>query len=222
MESTGVADALAIVSPLQAMTIVPPGTTNTLLLVGGLTVADGDVDADEVVVDVTEGDTEGDALVLEAADPVGELTAMWVDAEASRDAVLGAWVVGWTELRCEVLLEGCTEGEAGVGLGGPVAAGLVTGFALALADDCDAADWEAAATALATPPWVESCCVPLTSCPTRSTAVSVMAVTTAHESTQPSARVRGRPDQLRGFSAGAPDCRRRLSRGLSGRLPWAL
>jgi hypothetical protein len=201
------------------MPIVPPGTTKTLLLVGGLTVGVGDVEpdggvdeAEEEADDVPDGD---DALALEVTDLVG-VTAGELDAGATRVVTVFGGGVGRIELWRGALVVGRTGGGTADGAGCP-GEGLVVGFARA--DDSDAADCEAASTALATPPWVESCCVPLTSCPTRSTAVSVMVVTTAQESSHPSARVRGRPDQLRGSSAGAPDCRRRLFGGSSGRLP---
>jgi hypothetical protein len=83
-------------------------------------------------------------------------------------------------------------------------AGAWTGDAELAADAADAADADWTATWCATPacvvmsPWL-----PLTSRPTCSTAVSVTAVMTTHESSQPSARVSGRPGSRRLSAAGA-------------------
>jgi hypothetical protein len=66
------------------------------------------------------------------------------------------------------------------------------------ADAAEAADADCAATCLATTSGVViRPSLPLTSRPTRSTAVKVTAVIKTHESSQPNASVSGRPGLLR-------------------------
>ncbi len=101
---------------------------------------------------------------------------------------------------------GATTGAVGLLVGstaGATEVGACTGDA-ELADAADAADADCTAAWCATPacvamrPWL-----PLTSRPTCSTAVSVTAVMTTQESSQPSARVSGRPGSRRRRAAGA-------------------
>ena len=76
--------------------------------------------------------------------------------------------------------------------------GVELGFAVALTEDADAADADCSLACAETPACEITLGVePATSCPTRLTAVSVTAVTNAHDITQPSANARGRPVQPR-------------------------
>jgi fermentation-respiration switch protein FrsA (DUF1100 family) len=73
------------------------------------------------------------------------------------------------------------------------------------AELADAAEADCAATCCLTRPWeVTRSWLPLTSRPTRSTAVNVTAVMSTQESNQPSARVSGRPGRHRPPSADPP------------------
>jgi hypothetical protein len=72
-----------------------------------------------------------------------------------------------------------------------------------LADAADAADADWAATCCSMPAWLlMSPWLPLTSRPTCSTAVSVTAVISTQDNSQPSASVSGRPGMRRPPSAG--------------------
>jgi hypothetical protein len=78
-----------------------------------------------------------------------------------------------------------------------VAAGVITGPLGGAAELADAADADCWATCALTTPWVIRSWLPLTSRPTRLTAVRVTAVITTHESNHPNASVSGRPGPRR-------------------------
>jgi hypothetical protein len=104
-------------------------------------------------------------------------------------AGLGVLGLGLT-VGCETV--GVTVGDV---LGVTVAAvGMITGrVGGGDAELADAADADCWATCALTTPWVMRSRLPLTSRPTRSTAVKVTAVITTHESNHPKASVSGRP-----------------------------
>ncbi len=233
----GVAFAFAIEFPMQAMTIRPPGTVSTLLLVDGLGVGDPGggvrVGATETVTD-TEGDDDGDVDV--DAEEVAELVGVGVgvgdlDGSTAPPTALPSRQVktystpggvGSTAVGDGDFGGGWDDGGAGgtvatfetVGLAAVVCATLGVGVGFfdcaaetaatggcvgvtdaVLADAADA-DW-AATCCLTTPCEVTRSWLPLTSRPTRSTAVNVTAVISTHESSQPSASVSGRPGRRR-------------------------
>jgi len=103
-----------------------------------------------------------------------------------------------------VVFEVVGDGAVGDG-GGTTTTGAGFGVGVWAAELAEAAEADCAATrCLTTVCVVIRPCVPLTSRPTRSTAVNVTAVIRTHESNQPSARVSGRPGRRRPPSARAP------------------
>jgi hypothetical protein len=120
----------------------------------------------------------------------------------------------------EVAVARCVVGEAGWGDAVGVVEGATVGLvadgrgelavSCALADA--AADDDCAATIWVTAFGERTCgCAPVTSWPTRSTAVSVTAVMRAHDTSQPTARPSGRPVQR--AARPAPSSRRPLPEG---------
>ena len=204
--SVRVALALAIELPVQAMTIWPPGTTNTRLPV------DAEIEGDELAGGDDEGVVgEGEGEVGGVGDAGGLTGGGVVDGAALGEFTgSGEWWLGLPV----VVPAGVPRLAVGPGFDGVVwAVGeAVCGGA---ADDrlaaAEAEFWLTWADTLAgdTTRGVE----PETSWPTRLTAVNVTAVTRAHDMIQPIASVSGRVDQLRGLIALIGDAaasRRRL------------
>lgn len=189
--------AFAMESLVHAMTICPPGTTNTLLLTEALGVGDtGAVD-----------DGEPDGEVDGALDPDGELPGVGetlgggLVAGGVLDCTAAGGVAGceWCDLVCAGVAwpfgaVGATE------LCGALATELAVALTEAADADCSLACAEAPACEMTR--GVE----PATSCPTRLTAVKVTAVTSAHDITQPRASARGRPVQPRSARARVRRC----------------
>jgi two-component system, OmpR family, KDP operon response regulator KdpE len=118
--------------------------------------------------------------------------------------VIGGVVVGDTLLFAGVVCAGVGVGRTGLAVGVSVADATTIGTGVSEAELADAADADCAATfCLMTPCVVISPWLPLTSRPTRSTAVRVTAVIRTQESSQPSASVSGRPGSRRLIAAGA-------------------
>jgi hypothetical protein len=198
-------DSFATTSPLHTITIIPPGSWNTVLPAGEEPVGDGDVEEEGEV----EGDVDGDE------DPDGELLGLGGGLDGA--GVLAGGVVGGGAV---------VGGGGGVWLwldvvraaGGGGGAGAVElsvagalGLTVALAEAAEAADADCSLACAETPACeITRGVEPATSCPTRLTAVSVTAVTSAHDIAQPSAIASGRPAQPR--SARVND--RRWWRGL--------
>jgi len=117
---------------------------------------------------------------------------------------------------------GLTRGTLGDCVGGLTvieAVGVMTGRGVnGDAELADAADADCCATCALTTPWVVTrFWLPLTSRPTRSTAVSVTAVITTHDTSHPNASVSGRPAPRRLPSVGTLKRRRGGSFGLGSR-----
>jgi hypothetical protein len=244
---------------MHAITMRPPGTVKTLLLVDGLGVGDpGGGEVVGVTDGVTEGDGDGDGDVDVDADPpaeaVGEAGGVGVgvgdlDGSTGPPTALPSRQVNTYSTPGGVgntrvgdgdfgggLEDGATGGDVdGDGLadvvcaatGGSVGvlegmtAAETTGRTVGVADAelAVAAEADCSATCCLTTPWeVTRSWLPLTSRPTRSTAVNVTAVITTHESNQPNARVSGRPGRRRPRSAGPPatEATTRRHRGRAG------
>jgi hypothetical protein len=185
---------------------------------------DGDVDGDPVVVGVGVGvgvtvgvgDPDG-ATAPPTATPLTQVKTYSIpgglgramDGDGDDGFGGGGLVEGATggEVEGVTLMIGVLE-VVGVGDGvgvGVMDGGATGGVVVRAAELADAAEADCAATCLLTTscgtisPWL-----PLTSRPTRSTAVNVTAVITTQESSQPSASVSGRPGRRRPPSARAP------------------
>jgi len=220
------------------MTIRPPGTVSTLLLVDGLGVGDpGGAMVGETESDAdADGEADGDAG--DVPEVVGEGDAVGVgdfDGSTWPPTALPSRQVNTYSMPGGVGSAAVGEEDFGGGVDGAVmvgdvdAVGLADGVCVTLgvgvtdfdglmrtgatggsdgvldAELADAADADCAATCLATTPEdVTRSWLPLTSRPTRSTAVRVTAVMSTHESNQPNARVSGRPGRRRPPSGGPP------------------
>lgn len=192
-----VALAFAIESPLQAITICPPGTTKTFFPVE----REGDGDTGGTVGDsVADGDTEA-KLDVDAGLLAGTSGLALTEAGGGGDVfVEGLFcVAGGVVLAGSVVERGCEVDGCGLGDGGLDTAGdaETTGETPPVCRAA-AADAEFWLTCADTPSGVTTLGVaPDTSWPTRSTAVKVTAVTSAHDMIQPIASVSGRVDQVR-------------------------
>ncbi len=214
---------MAITLPLHAIRIVPPGTSIRLLLVDGLLVGVGVPDGDADVVP----DAEGELLAVPEGVPDGDVDGVAegdADGDTAPPTAFPFWQVNTYSTAFAGTTNGVGE-AVGVGvLGAAVgtlageAGGLVDRLARGLADwvvagaaSTGAAVLGATTVGLAAggdgavdcvavacgPRALSKSWVPLTSRPTCSTAVKVTAVIKMHDSTQPTARVRGRPNQPR-------------------------
>jgi hypothetical protein len=212
---------LAIVLPLQAMTIKPPGTSSRILLVDGLvlgdTVADGDDDGE------TDGDTDAppDAVGDELGDGIGVDVGVTAPPTALPSRQTNTYsipigvLVAVGDGECGGVVVGAGAGGGVVGFGNAdlvVTTGATVGRMLAAVLSVDTAglgvggcddgvttaiDVEAAAIGCGSPCALSRFELSLTSRPTRSTAVSVTAVISTHDNTQPRASVSGRPARPR-------------------------
>jgi hypothetical protein len=200
-------DSFATTSPLHAITIIPPGSWKTVLPAGDEPVGDGGVGDEGDVDGEVDGDEDPDGESLGfggVLDGGGVLAGGVVDG----GAVVGGGCDVWLCLDVVCAAAGVVGGAGAVVLS--VAGAL--GLALALAEAAEAADADCSLACAETPACeITRGVEPATSCPTRLTAVSVTAVTSAHDIAQPSAIASGRPAQPR--SARAND--RRWWRGLA-------
>jgi hypothetical protein len=189
------------------MTIIPPGSWKTDLPAGEL--LDGAGDGDFDVVGEVDGDVEGE---VDAGGDVPGLDEVLGDTGGVLDgAVLdgGGLVEGAEEWVGRDVVRAGSVG--GVVDDDGLCVGDTAGLEDALARAADAADADCSLACAEAPACeITRGVEPATSCPTRLTAVSVTAVTSAHDIAQPSAMAKGRPAHLR--SARATE--RRWWRGL--------
>jgi hypothetical protein len=175
----------------------------------------GVIVGDGVAVPVADGECDADGELLGATAPPTAIPSTHVKTYSVAPSG-GFTITGLGEVAGELLgttgadamgadecFDGVGRGGGGVTLGGGLVgvpfSGVMTGsigFAEAELADAAEADW-AATCWLMTPCGVTRPWLPLTSRPTRCTAVRVTAVMTTHERNQPRARVSGRPAQLR-------------------------
>jgi len=169
--------------------------------------ADGDVEVGgALVVNAGDDDSLGDTGGGDAGGAVVVATDDGCDAVAGGlvdGATVGAGLVDVVGVPFRV-------GEGFVGCGDATGEFGTDGVVLVMADaDADAADDDWAAATWATPSWESTDgCEPETSWPTRSTAVNVTPVTSAHDMSQPMARPTGRDDHERVDDAAWPARRR--------------
>ncbi|HEX7105532.1 MAG TPA: hypothetical protein VF218_06180 [Acidothermaceae bacterium] len=183
---------------MQVIVIDPCGTGIVCLLTGPVTDGDGEPDA----VDDGEPDAVDDAGAGEDGDAGGVLGGR----SGAVDALMAA-----DERLC--LVEACVGWLEGVTTVAVVCGELGFGLAVACAEAADAADADCSLACAETFAWeITRGVEPATSWPTRLTAVSVTAVTSAQDIAQPSAIASGRPAQRR--SARVND--RRETRWLAG------
>jgi len=170
---------------MQVIVIDPCGTGIVCLLTGPVTDGDGEDGA----VDDGEPDGDVDGEVDAGAGEVGDDGGVL----GGRSGALGAVVAAADErLGAVDACVGWLEGATAVVV---VCGALVFGLTVACADAADADCSLACAETFA---WETTRGVePATSWPTRLTAVSVTAVTSAHDIAQPSAIASGRPAQRR-------------------------